>query len=167
MKHHKASYHTSLTATRVHRRPININMGCNELLAQTTYTAVFLVRMAGNTGTLLKCPFHAYLVSLCICTHLWHYWQSLSVLSLNWLLGSNVQYVACTDSSLPLRLYLFIFARVIRNNIKQKWAEHFCAICSPRWQSLGVGGVGGKKDWFDACETPQENQYAHHNPRLT
>ncbi len=91
----------------------------------------------------------------------------VATLSLNWLLGSYVQYVACTDSSLSLRLYLFIFAQVIRNYITQKWAEHFCGICSPKWQSIGAVEGGGKEDWFDACESPQENQYAHHNPRLT
>ena len=91
----------------------------------------------------------------------------VATLSLNWLLGSYLQYVACTDSSLALRLYLFISAQVIKSCIKPKWDGHFCGICRPKWQSLGVGEEGGKEDWFDACETPQENQYAHRNPRLT
>lgn len=90
----------------------------------------------------------------------------LATLSLNWLVG--VCTVCCTHWLITLSLWLvFIFAQVIRNYIKQKWAERVCAICSPEWQNLGVGEDSGKEDWFHACETPQENQYAHPNPRLT
>lgn len=106
---------------------------------------------------------------VCFSSCLSHYWQCQPALSLSWLLAGSLQNAAHADSSLSGSFYLFIYLSICGTGHKESHQTQMsrAIFCGPGWQRVGAAEEGGKEDRLWACETPQENRYAHRCPRLT